>query len=1308
MDVLPPVAFGRSRPERGLSQWHEGVAVADDALTVFAVASDGSTDQWDGHNTPRGVLLRWFMPDDVDFPDYGFDVYRALVPDVPPLPFNDLNVPFVEGQPSWIYGAITLSCPAGLHFQPAQLPGWWRVIITAGSPVTVEFAEPAWLVNIVSAEDTVGLEVTGFSGGIERVRQRLGFPGESLTWRTRGLLRVEIQGEGSVSFIGAHLLEDKASWQHLVHLCLPVSDPGYACGPLGAASEADAARQRLPAGPASEWPTRFAAQFAELLPVLRRMATHAAAQTLPASPDPDAPIFEADERALVELAVLDPHVARIVGLAYDDQLGGQLNGREYVYKVTGAWRGTPMRYHAADGDVLSRAHADGLLTPAWNTQPPGLEVAFTSAVLDLEAVWSGAVGASWAVTDASGAVTTGILGPDERIAAGGAAVLQLKWPGAQPTLQSLAFTLRISRFGLLPGIVAAEPGPPPGPTTISVRISRRSPSVATAAALTWDTPRAADGTIPEGMPVGYQVGHRLLDPDPHAPTPPLPDGRLRSDLVADGGVIYPSSPEAAAPAGELYLDGLHTTLTPGWWGWWSRGVDLFGRISAPAPWTLAAVVDDAAPPRPLLVQAEYVQADAPTAITGRSVEATRWLAANPGTDGLVTRWRYGPEEADLTGDVDRFRLAARFPAPGSTGPGAYPDFPAGAPSGTPGTTRVLAEYGPLQIPVSGPVVDVTANPVLDVAVTQVTALPPNPLSLSSGQASSLCRLGMGTDGASSVFADGTLTINSASRRVVGNGDGPNVVLTVEHPPGTVVPTGPAKLAAPTGRLVTIEATVPTVTASGLRAGAGVVRWSGTAGTQLSLLVIARDGDIFTCAAGDAVPAAGDTLWWYPDWFGHVNGGDVGLAPTASDPARAQIAVRAARTGGPESAPSGPGTITAVDLTVPNPPTVTAIPFDPADRCAVLASAATPFHGRSRFTLTWTVQPGRKVIVWRALSDEICRLDLAEHDRDGRQHSFPNATWPPDVLADTTRRQRVLNELAALDTARAVSGTGRRDALQAAYDTLTIDTQVLLARQAYTSGAFTALTGEPLAGTSFEDEFDGRGHAHWLYRMTARTAAGIESAPTAPTPPICAPNVVAPAVPITLVALADEAGGAVVVRWQASPDADLHHYDLYASRTPLAAADLESATPALTHTPNPHQAAATVETTVALAPGDWCLWVRAVDAAGNRSAVSPMLSARSIVPRPKPPVWVSAVRLVTTIHLQWRHPDNVRLATLVERRAPGTDLWRPTTVSFLPRGQYSLEDRPSDLAIAWEYRLKVLDHLGQSAEEMPEISVPEQA
>lgn len=1281
----------------------------NDAIVVFGVASDGSTEQWDGHRTPPGILLRWFAPNGVDFPDFGFDVYRALVPDAPPLPFNDLNVPFVEGHASWTYGSTTLSCPTGLHFERAQLPGWWRAVVTSGSPLTVEFTEPAWFITVVSAQDTSDLNVTGYAQGVERMNQQLYFPGASLSWRTRGLDRVTIDGEGSVSFIGIHLLEDKASWQHLVHLCLPVIDPGYSCGPLGAASEPAAASQRLPVDPAAEWGTRFAAQFAELLPVLRRIATRSPSQPLPGSSDPDAPILDADERLLVEVGVLDPHVARIVGLAYDDPLGGHLDGREYVYKVTGAWRGTPVTYLLADGDVVSHAQADGVLTPVWQAQPPGLELTFSTAVMRLEAVWGGATGASWAVTDSAGGVTTGILGPGEPVLARDASVIALRWQGAQPTLESLSFTPRISRFGLLPGIVAVDPGPPAGPSTISAHVSRRSPSVAPSAALTWDTPRAPDGTIAEGAPVSYQVGHRFLDPDPFNAAPSSPATVMHRDIVADGGVIYLPPADTTAPPAEMYLDGLRTTLSPGWWGWWCRGVDLFGRVSVPTPWTLATIVDDAAPPRPILIDAEYVQAAAPVAVTGRGPEAARWLAANPGTDGLVTRWRYGPEQADLVADVDRFRLAVRLPAAGSTGPGAYSDFPAGVPAGIPGTSRVLAEYGPVDVPITGQVVAVTTDPLLSVNVIGVTALPPNPLAPPTGPANSLCRLDLDADAADGAFAGGTLTAAGANATIVSSGNGADVILTVEHAAGTAIPLGHADLTAAPGQIINVEATLPPVVAPGLRPGAGILAWPDAASGQHQLLVLARNGAVLTCSAGDDAPVVGDSLSWFPDWFAHVNGSDVGLNPTETEPARAQVAVRAVRSAGYESAPSGPGTITAVDLTIPNPPTVTAIPFDPADRCAVLATAATPFYGRSRFTLGWTAEAGRKVIVWRALSDEICRLDLAEHDRAGRQHGFPDAVWPSQILTDPVRRQRVLQELAAVDTARSVSGAARRDAVQAAYDALTIDTQVLFARQEYASAAFTSLTSEPLGGNTFEDEFDGRGHAHWLYRLTSRSAAGLESAPTASTPPICAPDVVPPAVPLPLMALADPAGGALTVRWQASPDRDLDHYDIYAAREPLAAADLDSAQPAVTYKPNPHEPGAMVEADITVSQGDWCIWIRAEDVAGNRSAPSDMLRGRTLAPRPIGPVWVSATRTPPdSVDLRWSHSVEQRLACLVERRPTGDAALGWASVSgWLPRGKYDCTDRPPDFNASWEYRIRVRDQRGQTSPVIPTIELAAQ-
>ncbi|NUP23178.1 MAG: hypothetical protein HOZ81_45410 [Streptomyces sp.] len=1274
---------------------------------MFGTASDGSVDQWDGLRTPTGILLRWFLPEHVDFPDFGFDVHRARVPDLPPLPFDDRNVPLVEGRPSWTYAGTTLHCPGGLRFRPDRLPGWHRLLVTGGAPLTLEFAEPAWQVRVVTAEDTTGLTVTGHSGGRERLRQTCDFPGRTVEWRTRGLQRVTIEGEGSISFVGVHLLQDRASWQHVTHLCLPVVDPGYAGGPPPGLREEEIARQRLPAAVAAQWATRFAPQFGELLDTVRRVALHRPAAPLPAPAESDAPTVDADERAILELATLDPHIARIVGLAHDDPLGGRLDGREYVYKVTGAWRGPDVTYLAADGDVLARAAADGVLRAEETAPGKGVVLKFARPALDLGMTWTGGAGSTWAAVDTTGAVTTGTLGPEGRVDASRVTTLTLVWAAAPGVAERLALAPLITRFGLLPGIRAVEPGPPAGPAMMRARIDRRSPTVPVVAALDWDTPRAADGTLPDGAVVAYQVGRRLLHPDPGSPRPPEPTWTDRRDLVGDGRVIYPpaAEPDTGGEPDALYLAGLDTPLEPGWWGWWSRGVDLFGRVSPASPWALTAVTDDAPPPRPLLTEAEYVQADAPSATTGRSAEALGWLAGHPGTDGLLCRWSYPPGEA-VPADVERFRVAVRFPAPGATGPAAYPAFPTGGPGGSAGTTRVLAEFGPVRIPVTGTVDATTADPVLPVRILRVTPLPPHPLTAPDTVDTSLVRVDMAADDADGVLAGGTLAVAGADLPIVSGSGGPELVLSVEHPTGASVPQGPAELSPPAGRIVGVRAALPTVGAPGLRAGAGTLRWTDSRGTPRHLAVLARDDDRFLCVAGETLPDPGAELAWYPDWFAALPGAQVGLDPADDGVARAQIAVRAVRTGGHESAPSAPGTVTSVDLRIPDPPTPVALPFDPGATCVTLASPATAFHGRSRFTLAWTAVPRCTVTVWRALSDEICRLDLAEHDRDGRPHSFPAARWPPGVHADEARRRRVERDLAAVDSARQTGPAARRDAVQAAYDALTIDTQMLLARQDYARDAFTPLTPAPLKETSYEDEFDGRGHAHWMYRLTSRTATGVESPPSETTPPVCAPDVVPPAPPLALMALADPAGRAVVVHWQASAEADLAHYDVLAARDRLAEPDLADATPARTVVPDPHRPGETLTCTVPLDPGAWWLWIRAVDTAGNRSTLSVALPGRALRPRPTAPTWIDAVRGTDSVTLRWRHETDARLACLVERRPPGdTALGWLAVSGWLPRGSYTFVDRPRAPDAAWEYRLRVRDQLGQTSVETPVISLP---
>ena len=242
------------------------------AIVVFGIASDASVEQWDGCRAARGIMLRWFLPD-LDLPPLGFDVYRATIPDIPPLPFDDTNVAAVSGKPSWDYaGIVTLSCPSGLTFEPSARAGWNRLVITPNAPVRVRFSGTAWRIQVRAETIGAGVDVIALVDGAETLRQKLDVPNAQLLWRTRDVGEIVLSGEGTITFIGFHLLDDPRFWTHIAHRCLPVHDPGYPCGPAGAATEEDDARMRLPADAAAEWSQRFADPFKAMLPALHRLA----------------------------------------------------------------------------------------------------------------------------------------------------------------------------------------------------------------------------------------------------------------------------------------------------------------------------------------------------------------------------------------------------------------------------------------------------------------------------------------------------------------------------------------------------------------------------------------------------------------------------------------------------------------------------------------------------------------------------------------------------------------------------------------------------------------------------------------------------------------------------------------------------------------------------------------------------------------------------------------------------------------------------------------------------------------------------
>ena len=1285
-------------------------------IVVFGAASSGAVEQWDRHLTTVGILLRWFLDPPLNYPDFGFDLYRAIVPDVPPLPFNDLNVPSIQGRPSWTYAnlvTLATTSPLGLRFA-SNGQGWWRLLITSSSAsVTVQFTSPAWFVTVRADLGTTQLIVTGRASGNVVQQAKLTSPGASLTWRTRGIEQIEISGDGSVSSIGYHLLGDATAWTHIAHRCLPVLDPAYRCAPAVTGTEADEARGRLPAAVAAEWSTRFDAQFAAILPALHRWATGAAPSPIPpAVGAPDAHL-NADERTAIQLAMLDPHSARILGLAYDDPLAGALDGHEYVYKVAGRWPGSPVTldFTVAPPNAADLKRKFGLTIDTGGRGAAQLTLTFDVPVSDFAINLAARSNVAWTASDGAGDTTTGRLTPRAAILQRPLlAQLHLTWTGTPPpTIARLTFTPTVERVGLLPGIVATEPGPPPGPSVILAQVAPAdSPSAIATASLDWPTLVGADGSIRDGQPLSYQVGHRRLVADPLAAQPTPPPAR-DADLIFDGAPIFVSSAQVQQPFGQrlLLLDrNAGAGLTPGWWGWWVRGVDVFGRVSAPSGWALAPAFDAAPPLAPLLLQAEWVQRNLPgwtVATIGRSVEAGRWLASSAADQGLVACWAFGPDQAAVSGDVDGFRLLLRLPAApagGAAGASLQYSEPWPAP---------LVSYGPTAIRVSGVVTDpLEVDPVLDATISAIELQPATLKPSPTGAVRSACRTDLDLDGASGVFVGGTLAVDGTVFAIVANGDGPALQFVVEHAAGAG-PTslGAAQVSAPAGQIGIVKTNAPALAPpAGLRVRSGALVLGGALSARLQVLRV--DNGDYLVRPGGASVSVGDAVTWYPVWCAALDA--AGFGPVASDTtpvANAQVAVQAVRSIDGTAIISTPGvplTVTAVDLTTPKVPTIAAITFDPGDTCVVGASRA-DWYGKSRFTVSWTGEASRLFTLYRALGDEINRLDRLAHDKPEGfvAHDYPDASmWPDDVFTDATRKARVEAELTTLDQAFAAAGTDAREsAIAAAYDNLTIDTQMLLASQDYAWPGYVALFGKPITAASYEDVLDGRSHGHYFYRVTSRTSAGVESAPSAATPPICCPDVVPPAAPLAHLALGGP--GTVTLRWLASAEADWDHYEVFADAHAEAESELGTMTPVATFAPSPHYGGTILELAVARLPGEWCFWIVAVDRAGNQSRPSTMLRGRALRVPPAPPVWQSATRTPNGVALVWTHASDQRLACRVERRPGGGGYWTVVS-SWLPRSVYDFIDAPPDVNAAWDYRLRVRDQIGQVASDLPVISI----
>jgi hypothetical protein len=1221
------------------------------------------------------------------------------------------------------------------------------LVVKPNSPVILKFPEPAWYVLLRSRTSTSSLRAKAYSRGKLRLSQS--FSGASVEWFTRGIEHVELTGDGQIVGISYRLACAKnAKWTHLKHFCLPVSDPAYPCGPRTWGNDEAEAKSRLPlVVQSSDWATEYQPTFRSMRPTLTAVATHRPVPPFPPSTDPDAPALDLTPEAGLQIAMLDPHVARMLGTAYDDALAPTgLDGKWYAYKIAGRWacetktvagesldpdeledrHGIVVAHQAAkstfrDGILHTKLSADGLLRFRF---PTALETLSLCAGTEQTIAWVARDAEGRKLRE--GKVPTGLAtGASPNINIQVAGVRSLEFTG-QGSLDVLSFWWRtppyIERVGVLPGILATGASAPVGPDWITAVVEQPAQcNGPIQALLDWETKVLPGGIARPEEAIFYQVAGTQISNDPAATAPATP--MFRADYaLRDGDFIIVRPDIAAAPSPRTLLIDRHdgTGLKEGWRVWWARGVDLFGRASAPSEPDVRRVEDVAAPPAPVLVLAEYVQGDLPdTGARVLSAVGRQWLAANANGKALVVAWAWTPELDQQCPDVDGFKCYTRHPVATT---GGAEDEAATTYEGV-GWGSAIGSLGPSAVHFDG-IVNSVQSGLGTILVSRVQPLETDAWALSTD---------VTLDVGAGALTGGTLTSGALTYDIIGNGDGVNLTIYVKAAGGAGAPTnGSYTLQSTAVARIATTIAPPADPATFQRRFGGVL----SAGTDRFLVLRDSGGSFIVRVGSSSPPVTSAAISWYPAYVFVITDTGIGPQPSLTVPvAYGQITATSVRrwsTRPVESPPASPGPLTAVDATVPATPAAPVIPSGAF--CAELATRP-DWYGISRYTMEWTPNPALTYTVYRALGDAIVKLDTAYHDQSiVRAHSFPSATWPVEIWDDVNGRRAAVNsDFTTLDTDLAPAFTipkddltrrdQRRALIEAAYSKLHADAQQVIANQDHVRPAYVARNKLPLEPSElpYVDEFDGRAKARWFYRVASRTPAGIESAWTTASPPICPPDVVPPTAPQVQVALA--ANEQLKLRWIASPERDVAKYLVYRAPDELGATDVRTMThiasvaPAPTGSPPAGLQSPTavtgktgwLEFAAPAAPaGEWFFRFVAEDERGNRSAQSAILRGRSLRSPPAPPVWSNAQRAPaanpTHVELTWSHASDARLACRVERRIPGLPVWGAAS-EWLPRGAYAFTDTPSQLGEALEYRLKVLDQLGQSASTAPTITLP---
>lgn len=1368
---------------------------ADHLLTMTSRGSTGGEPRVDGSDLEPGIHLRWQMAPELGFPPGGFDLYRrrennghywhcgsfreADVVGVAWVPDDD--DPVEPGVAFAFSGEVRIGHGCGGHDRAAaRFPGDREVRLSFGATVrivriTFDADTPANPTGEAIRDTSSGPVTVARESAIKRGKVRV------LTVHADGFDHLILRGRNMVlcelCFVllreGKDMFWPPSPLNGDTPIYLPITHPIWGSPHNHPGDDQAEAESRLPAGLPAERRQTYADGFRDDLHGLLYDLVGTDPQRLHRVQHTDAESAASLDwpgMSLTQLMALDPNLARELGLYWHDEPPSP--SAFYDYRVVA---------HYADTPYPGRRITFADLTPGrrigTTLDRRGLQIASPNPLRGARIDWAGseqpALHVSRDIPAGPIAITLANAVPSvsvHLVAAGaltakachGTAVvgLQVRPPG-ELTLQfeNVAGIDQILLFPLadvdLVEVVLRQAIGGLGDITydvfhVHVNGSRRSTGPALEPPIVVRTPTGLDerGQLQSAQArVDLRWARREAGGVFLMPEEPIYYLVQRVDYAADGRtVLRKTILNAGAPTLIVERENASAPLVAdravadGIYGYAVRGIDLFGVLSDWGASQQVTVRDQAPPPSPQAVRAQYLDPLDPwLSATDRA-----WVEAiGP---GVRVNWEwpgiFNLQAPDVAEPLGEFRIYAE--------PGALNRLDGTVTAVTDhGATSTLAttiawrgavdalaglslRVGQDFFPIAGHTAGDACTFTVDNLTTPVLA--PHP---------GACSLTVSADHAAWVDY-GRSKAWQQRAQVAAVRDAPPVVGYVAAITDFVEPSPGEAVITRVGATRTVTVDQPLTDPDGtlvpgvlLCAGVVYPAYGHTLGGAVQIHLVPQ-----TAAASAAVvePSVGAACTYFPGrrYELRVAGWALTLAQdqativahvavTASDgqpeaeddpvwsrPGRGGLGGRP----GNEGAPSIPARIEAVRRTPPA--SLTGVPDAPD---APIFAAPANYYGQARYTLNWnTVSGVAGYAVYRCSGAALFDQDRAL--RQGRKGAYATGS----VFADDPGFSEWLAgfDPALTEAALLADVAGHLDAWRAwaerFYPALT-DRQVqALAALDGNEGAFRRITPELVGDTSLTDSFDGRGQGFYIYRVRTCDAAGnLSPWPAALAfPPVHIFDVTPPATP-TVVGVG---GGErhVVLRWTANRESDLSEYRIWRSQDPAALADVRQTPPTFTI---PHAAERVITHVDDGLNGLQVYYYRmaAVDVAGNVSPLTPVLAARVADSLPPPPPewerseWVRvdatgvvfdvddpvAADLPTAIALIWLAPYEMAEATL-ERRGQYERVWRAIATQTEPvdaadtagdgARRYAYVDATAALGVAHSYRVRLKDRAGK--------------